>query len=204
MTYRAIPSFAAIGAIACAIFSATYATGQTSIPPGYTTERTGTMHDFDYFEGAWTTQQRVLRTDASGRKNWDEFPGNLCMRLYLGGLATVDELYFPTKGWGGLTLRTFDLKKRQWSIYWVGSKSGKLDAMPEVGGFNGQRGEFYGTDTDNGRPVKVRYLWIEHDHDHARWEQAFSYDDRTWQTNWTAEFARADPAKICENGRLIH
>jgi len=43
------------------------------------------------------------------------------------GEATVDELYFPTKGWAGLTVRTFDLEKRQWSIYWISSASGRMD-----------------------------------------------------------------------------
>jgi hypothetical protein len=47
----------------------------------------------------------------------------------------------------------------------------------------------------------VRFLWLISDQNHARWEQAFSYDDRTWETNWTADFTRADPARICEGGR---
>ena len=59
----------------------------------------------------------------------------------------------------------------------------------------------YGEDRDNGRPVKVRYTWTKVDRDHARWEQAFSYDDRSWETNWRADFVRADPAKTCEAGR---
>jgi hypothetical protein len=47
----------------------------------------------------------------------------------------------------------------------------------------------------------VRYTWDIRDHDHARWQQAFSYDDRTWETNWTADFERADPDKTCSGGR---
>lgn len=122
------------------------------------------------------------------------------MSHYLGGMITVDELYFPTKGWAGLTLRTFDLEKRQWSIYWISSTTGRLDT-PVFGGFDGDRGEFYGEDVDGGRAVKVRYAWTKLDRDHARWEQAFSYDDRTWEINWIADFTRADPATTCEAGR---
>jgi hypothetical protein len=70
-----------------------------------------------------------------------------------------------------------------------------------VGGFEGNRGEFYADDHESGRSIKVRFIWTEQDHDHARWEQAFSYDDRTWETNWTAEFTRADTSKVCDNGR---
>ena len=169
------------------------------VPPGYTTARTGTAHDFDYFEGAWTTHQRRLKARGVGSTDWEEFPATLCMSLYLGGIATVDELYMPTKQRAGLTLRTFDLQKRQWSIYWVNSATGRLEP-PVVGGFEGGHGEFYGEDTDSGRPVKVRYTWNEIDRDHARWEQAFSFEGRTWETNWTAEFVRANPAKVCQGG----
>jgi len=176
------------------------ATSGRSVPPGYTTSRTGDIHDFDYFQGAWTTQQHRLKERGVGSSEWEDFPATLCMNLYLGGMATVDELYFPTKGWAGLTLRTFDVNEHQWSIYWVSSASGKLEP-PVVGGFDSDHGEFYGDDTDNGRAVKVRYTWNKLDHDHARWEQAFSYDDHTWETNWRADFTRADAATTCERGR---
>ena len=159
------------------------------------------MHDFDYFAGGWTTVQHRLKARGVSSNDWEEFSGNLCMSLYLDRMATVDELYFPAKKTAGLTLRTFDPEKRPWSIYWVSSVTGKLDPAPVVGGFDGDHGEFYAPDEDNGRPIKVRYSWRKVDHDHARWEQAFSYDNQTWETNWTADFTHADAARICENGR---
>ena len=174
-------------------------TGAT--PPGYTSTRTGSVHDFDYFAGAWTTHQRKLKARGVGSTDWEEFPAVLCMTPYLDGAATVDELYMPTKHVAGLTVRTFDPHRQQWSIYWVNSAIGKLDPVPEVGGFDGDRGEFYAQDQENGRPIKSRYIWTKLDHDHARWEQAFSFDDRTWETNWTADFERANPAQVCDNGR---
>jgi hypothetical protein len=188
---------ASLGALA---LSASAENAHTVSSIGYTTARTGDMHDFDYFEGAWTTKQRRLKARGVGSTEWEEFPATLCMSLHLDGMATVDEILFPTKGWSGLTLRTFDVEKRQWSIYWISSASGRLET-PVVGGFKGNRGEFYGEDQDAGRSVKVRYTWNKLDANHARWEQAFSYDDRTWETNWTADFVRADPAKMCKAGR---
>jgi hypothetical protein len=170
-------------------------------PPGYSTTRTGDVHDFDYFVGGWTTKQHRLKERGVGSKEWEDFPAILCMTPYLGGLATVDELYMPTKGWAGLTLRAFDLERRQWSIYWVSSASGRLDLPPVRGGFAGNHGEFYADDEVDHRPIRVRFLWTKIDHDHARWEQAFSYDNRTWETNWIADFERADSAKTCERGR---
>jgi hypothetical protein len=161
---------------------------------------TGNKHDFDYFAGGWTTRQRRLKARGVGSNEWEEFPATLCATPHLDGLATVDELSFPTKGWAGLTLRTFDVEKRQWSIYWVSSKTGKL-GTPVLGGFQGDRGEFYGTDEDGGRPITVRYAWTKLDRDHARWEQSFSYDGRSWETNWIADFTRGDAAALCDHGR---
>lgn len=171
--------------------------------PGALAIPTGDVHDFDYFAGAWTTQQHRLKARGAGSHDWDDFPSTLCMNPYLGSVVDVDELYFPTKGWSGVTVRSFDLAKRQWSIYWISSKTGLLGA-PQVGGFHGDRGEFYGSDDDDGRPVTVRYAWTKLDHDHAHWEQAFSYDGKAWETNWTADFTRADPAAICDAGRPKH
>jgi len=175
-------------------------THAAAAPQGYTTSRTGSAHDFDYFAGGWTTKQRRLKTRGVGSSEWDEFPATLCARVYLDGKSTVDEIWFPTKGWSGLTLRTFDTARRQWSIYWVSSERGVLEP-PVLGGFEGAHGEFYGEDRDGGRPVKVRFIWNKLDADHARWEQAFSYDGRGWETNWTADFTRADPSTVCEAGR---
>jgi hypothetical protein len=171
------------------------------LPPGFSLSHTGDTHDFDFFVGAWTTTQRRLKVRGVGSSDWEEFPAVECLTLYLGGLATVDELYIPTKKRAGLTLRTFNVEKRQWSIHWVSSATGLIDPVPTVGGFDGNRGEFYAEDQEDGRPIKVRYLWNKLDNDHARWEQAFSYDDKTWETNWTADFTRADASKICENGQ---
>jgi hypothetical protein len=166
----------------------------------YTTERTGGLHDFDFLAGAWTLQNRRLKARLVGSHDWDEFPAVDCAAIYLGGVVNVDELHFPTKGWSGVTFRNFDTEKRQWSIYWVNSRNGKM-FPPVVGGFEGDRGEFYGEDDDDGRHVKVRFLWIKHGPDHAHWEQAFSVDGKTWEVNWMNDLTRADPAKICNGVR---
>jgi len=74
----------------------------------------------------------------------------------------------------------------------VNSRDGHMDYPGQVGGFNGNVGLFYGNDTDNGKPVKVVYRWERQRDGHARWEQAFSYDDgKTWETNWVMEMKKA-------------
>lgn len=164
----------------------------------YTMARTGNLHDFDFIAGAWTLQNHRLkkRWVADKDRQWDEFPAVDCGAVYLGSTVNVDELKFPTLGWGGVTMRNFDLEKHQWSIHWVSSRRGAMDSGV-FGGFDGDRGEFYGDDEDDGRPVKVRYLWVKHGPDHAHWEQAFSFDGKTWEVNWMNDLTRADPAKVC-------
>ena len=169
------------------------------LPPGYSLAHLGDVHDFDYFVGGWITKQRRLKARGVGSRDWEEFPAVECLTPYLDGLATVDELYMPTKKRAGLTVRVFDVESHRWSIYWVSGESGPLD--PVVGGFQGNHGEFYAQDEDDHRPVKVRYTWDKIDRDHARWQQAFSFDNRTWETNWIGDFTRADASKVCENGR---
>lgn len=168
-------------------------------PPGFTTGRTGAPHDFDFLIGAWTTQQRRLKARAVGSSEWVEAPPNRhCAAARLDGGAIVEESRFPSKAPAGLFLYTFDSQRLQWSIHWVSAKTGQMDP-PVVGGFVGTRGEFYGSDEDNGRPIKVRIIWTTTDREHARWEQAFSYDNRTWETNWISDYTRADPAGICSS-----
>jgi hypothetical protein len=186
------------GALALAVVSRGGAADSPSeLPPGYTTARTGNIHDFDYLLGAWTTQQRRLKARDIGSSEWLEAPGNQhCAVSYLDGGAIVEESRFPSKAAAGVFFYTFNSEKRQWSIYWVNPKAAQLDS-PIVGGFVGTHGEFYGEDQDDGRPIKVRVIWTAADRDHVRWEQAFSYDNRTWETNWISDFTRGDPGKIC-------
>jgi hypothetical protein len=174
------------------------------LPAGYSTTVTGRIHDLDYLVGSWTTHQRRLKTRGAGKTDWEEAPANHhCATGYLDGMAVAEESRFPDDKPAGLFLYLFSAGKRQWSLYWVNSKTGEMDPGI-VGGFDGSRGEFYGEDVDNGRPIKVRTTWTVLDHDHARWEQAFSYDNRTWETNWISEMTRTDPSKICEGDHPKH
>ena len=59
------------------------------------------------------------------------------------------------------------------------------------GGFAKGVGTFYGDDSFEGRPIRVRYLWSRITEQSARWEQAFSLDEgNNWETNWYMDFTR--------------
>jgi NIPSNAP len=152
-------------------------------------ERTGDVHDFDFLAGDWNIANRRLKARGVGSDEWDSFPAKSHAVLHLGGVANVEEITFLHQVSSGMTVRAFDLEKRRWSIYWISSKSGTL-FPPVVGGFTGDRGEFYGEDRDGGYPVKVRFTWTKLGSNAARWEQAFSADGRAWETNWIMELTR--------------
>jgi hypothetical protein len=151
---------------------------------------TGDVSDFDFLVGTWQVDHRRLVARGVGSTAWEEFAGTSRMTQHLGGVVNVDELALPTKGWSGLTVRAFDLAQRRWSIYWIHSQQGRL-FPPVVGGFVGDVGEFVGDDVDDGVPVRVVFRWTRRGPDAARWEQAFSRDGVSWETNWVMEFRRA-------------
>lgn len=163
--------------------------GDIEAPAGFTTGRTGDPHDFDFLEGEWEVVNRRLAVRGTGSGDWEEFPATSVCRRHLGGLANVEEIVFPTRGWAGMTVRAFDVEKRQWAIHWLSSRTGKL-YPPVVGGFVAGRGEFYGEDEDGGLPVRVRFVWLRLGPDSARWEQSFSFDGRAWEPNWVMELRR--------------
>ena len=148
----------------------------------------GRRGDFDFLVGTWTVRNRRLRRRHEGSSDWDVFDATSQAWTHLDGGVSVDEIRFPAKGFAGCTVRTLDHAARRWSIYWINSNIGQL-FPPVHGGFAGDRGEFFGEDTDDGLRVAVRFVWMR-GVDEARWEQAFSLDGRNWETNWVMEFRR--------------
>jgi hypothetical protein len=190
-TRRQIMTGALTGAAALSLASLAHAAPPRSETrmPSVTSLPTGDVRDFEFLVGTWEGHNRRLKKRWIGSNDWDVFTGRLRCESRLGGVVNVDEVDFPTKGWSGLTVRAFDIEQRRWAIYWINSRTGKL-FPPVLGGFTGDRGEFYGDDMDEGRPVKVRFVWTRRGSDLALWEQAFSLDGKQWETNWTAEQRR--------------
>jgi hypothetical protein len=149
------------------------------------------LNSFDFFVGTWTSKQRRLREVLAGSNDWDEFTGVTRCWSILDGAGNIDEVTFPDRGFGGVTLRLYDRVTDEWSIYWASTRTG-LALPPQVGRFGADgRGVFLADDVYQGAPVTVSYVWVSTSPDECRWEQAFSTDGGdTWETNWTAEFTR--------------
>lgn len=91
-----------------------------------------------------------------------------------------------------MSLRLYNSRTRQWSIYWATNQTGVL-YPPVVGAFANGVGVFEGRDEEGGRPVRVRFTWSNITPTSARWEQEFSPDEgRTWEKNWIMVLTRED------------
>lgn len=146
--------------------------------------------DFDFFIGRWNVVNEQLRKRFAGCDEWDRFPATSSCRKLLGGAAHIDEIDIPAKSLSGINLAVFNGAERSWSLYWMDNRS-RVFFPPLTGRFEAGRGTFYADDTDEGRPVKVRFLWLASDSE-PRWEQAFSIDGgASWETNWIMTFTRA-------------
>lgn len=149
--------------------------------------------DFDFLMGSWKVHNRRLRERLKGSTQWDEFEATSVARPLLNGLGNEDE--YRTDHWQsfvGMSFRYFDPATKQWSIYWADSRRGILEP-PVVGSFSGATGVFEGTDTFEGRPIRVRFIWSRVMTPSPRWEQSFSEDEgKTWEMNWVMDMTRDD------------
>lgn len=151
-----------------------------------------TRRGFAFNHGDWVVSNRRLKARGVGSTEWDVFTSYETAQLLLGGMVSVDESDFPTRGFKGMTLRIYNPARDEWAIYWINSEKGVLEP-PVFGRFEGGRGSFAGDDMDGDRPVKVLFDWSGTDTETPRWSQAFSYDGgETWETNWIMEFRRPE------------
>ena len=148
--------------------------------------------DFDFLIGDWAIHHRRLKRRLAGDSEWIELTGPASARKILAGLGNIDEarIDLPGGGYTGATLRLYNPTTRLWTIYWMDSRDPKLDP-PMVGSFRDGRGLFFGDDTFEGKPIRVRFIWTPLTATSCRWEQAFSADGgETWETNWIMSFTR--------------
>ena len=144
--------------------------------------------DFDFLTGHFDVAHRVLQPSGE----WKEFAGTASARTHFDGGVNIDEVHFPAYNTYGMSLRIYNPTEELWSIYFVSSKTGRL--QPPVRG-RWEDGVFtaYGEDDLGDRMVPVRLRWSDLTDETAHWEQAYS-EDGDWKTNWTAEFTRRPTA----------
>jgi hypothetical protein len=89
-----------------------------------------------------------------------------------------------------IAVRLYNPTSKQWSIYGASAKGGVFDP-PQIGQFDGKRGEFYASDIFQGRAIYIRYVWQNLTLSSTHFEQAFSSDGgKTWEVNWIYDGSR--------------
>jgi hypothetical protein len=130
-------------------------------------------------------RQADLRPDATYALRFPgerRAPGHSCVRAFPEAFESI------AIGWA---TRFYNPTTHQWSIYWANSKNAAMDPSPQVGQFQDGRGEFYGTDTLDGKAIYVRFVWTNTTSAAPHFEQSFSADGgKTWEVNWITEQQR--------------
>ena len=144
------------------------------------------QHDFDWDIGTWKTHQRRLLSPLTGSTTWVEYNGTDVVRKIWDG---ANQGLVEADGSAGhleiFTLRLYDPKARQWSVYFTNPASGTM-GIPVVGEFKNGRGDFYDQEPYNGRTILVRFSVSEITANSCHFEQAFSADGgKTWEPNFT-------------------
>jgi hypothetical protein len=150
-------------------------------------------HDFDPQIGRWHTELKRLKAPLTGSTEWVQYSGTSTVTPVWGGKANLVELQVegPAGRIEGLSLRLYDATSRQWSMNYSNSRFGTLDGAPTIGSFTNHVGQFYSSDTLDGRAILVRFVITPKDANTIRYEQSYSADGgRTWEPNWVATDTR--------------
>jgi len=152
-------------------------------------------HDFDFEIGTWKAHVRKLVHRLAGSKEWEDYDGTVVTTPFMDGKGNLSEMNVDGATSHAhiqiIAVRLYNPSSRQWGIYGASAEVGVFDP-PQVGQFDGNRGEFYATDTYQGRVIFIRYFWQSVDPTHTHFEQAFSTDGgKTWEVNWIYDGSRS-------------
>lgn len=154
---------------------------------------TSSEKDFDFLEGKWKVQNRMLKERLNNSSEWNEFESELHLRKTINGLGNVENYYatFNDKPFEGMAVRLFNPKTKLWKVYWMDSNNGTMDENPVTGSFENGVGKFYTNDNFNDIPIIVLYQWNKTNPEHPIWSQAFSRDNgKNWEWNWEMTLTR--------------
>ena len=151
------------------------------------------QRDFDFEVGTWNIHLKRLVNPLSHSSQWIEFDGKSVTRKVWDGRSQLEEFVTdgPTGRVEGLTLRLYNPRTGQWSLYWANSKDGAMGGPPNVGVFKDGVGNFYCQDTYKGEVVLVKYEWSKITPNSAHFEQSYSENGgKTWEVNWITDQTR--------------
>ncbi|HEX4080926.1 MAG TPA: hypothetical protein VHX61_18845 [Rhizomicrobium sp.] len=174
-----------------------------SIPPRFPPPATHDgAHDFDFLLCDWKAHVMRLPDRLVGSTAWIEYDGIEHQRSLLDSAANLEDFDVESRNAppGALnhihaqTLRVYNPKSHQWSIYGFDVAAGTRGVPATVGAFHDGIGEFYDYEDWKGRMVLARFRWSHKGPNDARMEQPFSPDGgKSWEVNWICELTRVPP-----------
>lgn len=150
---------------------------QAADDPANLPQRDGSR-DFDFLIGNWKAHVRRLPDRLNNSNTWIECDGISNHKKILDSNSNFEEFEVTSTDkklhLKAQTLRLYNPATRQWSIYLLDVDKGTIGLPPVVGGFTGNRGEFFDQEAFKGRAILVRYVWLNISPKSARMEQSFS------------------------------
>jgi hypothetical protein len=150
--------------------------------------------EFDFLFGNWLVRHRRLTARLAGSDVWQNFDGQSNTQPILGGMGNIEDnlIDLPDGSYRAAALRTYDAATGKWAIWWNDRRTPHILDLPVIGQFVDDIGTFMATDTFNGKPIVVRFVWSDVSGQSPRWEQAYSPDNgQSWEVNWVMDFRRA-------------
>ncbi|HVR45649.1 MAG TPA: hypothetical protein VMT95_03265 [Candidatus Binatia bacterium] len=140
-------------------------------------------HDFDFLLGSWRTHIAYWN-----RSNWVHITGTVVNRNLWDGNGDIEEILSPSLQ--GMTMRLYDARSHEWSLYWANRRDGTVGA-PMVGHFAGGVGDFYNQETDHGHTVFLHQRYVTSPSNGYHFEQSESSDGgQSWKPNFVADLTR--------------
>lgn len=163
-------------------------------PPANSADDPDGWGAYDFLIGDWKASLRKLEKPLSGSNVWLEYTGTSKTRKIANGRGNFEDFDVSTrdgKRYDGQTLRLYNPKSGEWSIYLIDAANGSLGLPATIGKFKDGRGELYDYEVFGGRAIFVRYIWSHEGKDKAHFVQSFSVDGgRTWEDNWILDLVR--------------
>jgi hypothetical protein len=159
--------------------------------------------DFGFLQGPFDVASVRLTDPFDENSGWVESSARSIAATHFAGAISLDEMWFPDDAMYGMSLRLFDPHERRWTVYWINSRTGTVQA-PVTGVWQDGRCWLTGPDEYAGRPILASYSWSDVSETGAQWEQSFSVDGAaSWQPNWRMRFTRrTDPPDSAGRPRL--
>jgi hypothetical protein len=149
--------------------------------------------DFAFLLGTWRMHSMRLVHPFRGDRAWEACDGTSVERSFWGGSGNLEDADLRCQGRAAraVAMRIYDGTKRRWLLYRGTQAKGVALGVPSAGSFHRPGiGDFYATETYEGKRVTVRDRWEVRD-GNPRYERALSVDDgKTWENVFTTDYLK--------------